>query len=106
MTSAFCLSCSRAAVKRFISLESDYPDLASDYDTDKNRKSVTEIGVHSKTPVYWKCHNCGKGWLDSPCKRVLSSKSKGCPHCHESEQNSRVNHMALMANWLIIQMSL
>ena len=58
-------------------LKTLYPEIAKEWDYDKNSKGPDQIRPKANTPVYWKCSFCGKGYKKAPCDRF----KQGCPHC-------------------------
>ena len=79
-----CLSCSRSAMKGFSSLSIEHPEISCEFDKVKNTRDIEDVGIYSTRMLFWRCKVCDHSWLDSPYRRLHSSKSKGCPAC-ESE---------------------
>ncbi len=82
-----CPECAKtlSAVKRSTpkpgrSLADLYPDIAGDWDTEKNG-AVTAYDVNpgSETNRWWKCRVCSFGWSTDPDHRIRSNR--GCPQC-------------------------
>ena len=56
-----------------------YPEIASEWDYDKNEISPEEVLAGSHVKYWWKCSYCSQSYLMSPNMR--SSKKRGCPDC-------------------------
>lgn len=61
------------------SLLQTHPELANEWDYDKNKISPQEVLAGSHTKYWWKCSSCGQSYLMSPNMR--SSKKRCCPNC-------------------------
>ncbi len=73
-----CPFCSgRNVIKGETDLESQYPELAKEFDISKNGFSPSEISCHSGRKVFWK-GNCGHSWKATVSNRVGGT---GCPRC-------------------------
>ena len=62
------------------SLQKKYPNIASDWDYEKNNGlKPVDVVCGSNKKVYWKCHNCGYEWMTSVNKRTQrQTKCKKC----------------------------
>jgi hypothetical protein len=71
------------------SLESVYPEIAAEWDFDKNADLLPcHVKPYSKKEVYWKCSN-GHSWLSRIADRT--SKNTGCPYCLGRKASSEYN---------------
>lgn len=61
------------------SLEYKYPDIAAEWDYEKNDKAPNEVFAHSGDKVWWKCLK-GHSWETRIADRT-SKNGTGCPHC-------------------------
>lgn len=61
------------------SIVSTYPDIAREWDHNRNAVSPYDVLAGSHTEFWWKCSQCGQSYLMSPNQR--SSKDRGCPVC-------------------------
>lgn len=65
------------------SLEYKYPDLAKEWNNEKNKIAVKDIKPGSNLRAFWHCNNCGYGskedWVITVINRV--SRKSGCPAC-------------------------
>lgn len=59
---------------------SDIPWVLKFYDIKRNEKAPSEVSVHSKKPVFFKCPDCGFSWKVSPKSRY-AIKNDACPCC-------------------------
>ena len=79
---AGCPVCSGAL---FVSGENDllsqYPEVAKDWDYDKNPMRPENVARHTPQRVYWKCHKCGHEWQTSICSRTSERFPGQCPKC-------------------------
>ena len=61
------------------SLRETCPDLISEWDYEKNVPlTPNDVTKGTRTKVWWKCRDCGKGWQASIANR---SKGRNCPYC-------------------------
>ena len=87
-----CPYCSnRAILPGFNDLESQYPEIASQWDYEKNDVMPSEIGVGSTKKVWWLCDK-GHNWEASMVDRV--AHDSGCPHCNSRAVTPGVNDLA------------
>ena len=76
--SQVCPFCSnRKVLPSFNDLETIHPDVAKDWDYDKNNILPSEVLPGSNKEYWWKSSDCDHSWLDSVKRRV---NSKGCPY--------------------------
>ena len=78
-----CPCCAGRVPKNGVNdLKTKYPDLAKEWDYEKNYPLVPEdfLPGSGKT-VWWKCSICGKSWQASIKYRVSKSKQPGCRSC-------------------------
>jgi len=59
-------------------LTSNFPDLAKEWDINKNILKPIEVGTNSSKSVWWTCHTCGYSWKTQVYNRT---KGHGCPVC-------------------------
>jgi DNA-directed RNA polymerase subunit RPC12/RpoP len=74
----FCAG--RRLLEGFNDLASQYPDVALDWDYEKNDLPPNEVVQHSSKKAHWKCHVCGHKWSATIAKRTGPQPS-GCPRC-------------------------
>ena len=66
-------------------LQTDYPNLATEWDSEKNLGITPDsIDSNSTEMAWWKCPVCGFSWKASITSRV---KGSGCPSCRSSNNN-------------------
>ena len=78
-----CPCCAgRVPQKGVNDFKTKYPDIAKDWDYEKNYPLVPEdfLPGSGKT-VWWKCSICGKSWQARIVHRVSKSKQSGCRSC-------------------------
>ena len=80
-----CPCCSnRTAVTGINDLLTNNPDLALDWNNDKNEGLTPDrIVPGSQRKVWWKCHICSSEWQATVASR---SKGAGCPKCSRKGQ--------------------
>jgi DNA-directed RNA polymerase subunit RPC12/RpoP len=74
-----CPFCSgRRVLAGFNDLETINPELADEWDTDKNSLLPSQVTVFSEKSVWWKCKDKGHSW-----KTGIATRSSGtnCPYC-------------------------
>lgn len=76
-----CPYCANMDVKTgFNDLASCYPDIARQWDYDKNEGAdPTNVLYCSTTKYYWKCEECGYEWKSAVGGRTRDER--GCPRC-------------------------
>ena len=62
------------------SLAKDAPEIALEFDAQKNGISADNIAVSSNKKMWWKCSVCGYEWQSKVNNRTSSLKT-GCPQC-------------------------
>ena len=67
----------RLIIRGINDLSTTHPELAEQWDTDKNGISVYELGQHSNKKYWWICDK-GHEWEAPVSRRVRGS---GCPYC-------------------------
>lgn len=73
-----CIYCSNQKVlSGFNDLKTKNPELAEDWDYDKNMITPQEVLPNSNKAYWWLCKN-GHSWLATVSNR---NKGKGCPYC-------------------------
>jgi len=74
-------------IKRYGSLESEFPDIAKEWCTGSNKHHPREITPYSKKKAVWKC-NKGHKWRAVVYSRTHADT--GCPLCNESKGEKKV----------------
>ena len=99
-----CPYCSgRKALAGYNDLQSQRPDLAEDWNYEKNsRLTPDQVPVGSGKRVWWKCHICGGEWQTSVANR--SNGGTGCPVCAnrsvlEGHNDLATTHPQLLEEW-------
>ena len=65
--------------KRYNSLAEESPQLAEEWDYEKNGElKPTDVSYHSRQKVWWKCKKCGYSWQSTVDNRA---KGRGCAKC-------------------------
>lgn len=75
------------------SLASEYPEIATEWDYEKNEKTPEEVAPHSQKYAWWKCKK-GHSW-----SAIINSRSAGakCPYCAGKKILVGVNDLATLA---------
>ncbi|MBR0157763.1 MAG: zinc-ribbon domain-containing protein [Clostridia bacterium] len=69
----------RVVIPGYNDLETLYPDIAPEWDKDKNGDLLpSQVRPGSNRSVWWKCAKCGNGWKTSIASRT---RGRGCPKC-------------------------
>ena len=80
-------------IKKKESLASIYPEIAKEWNYEKNGKLMPEqIAPKSSKKVWWKCSKCGYEWITDPNHR---SRGQGCPICCVSKIKKSKNKITL-----------
>lgn len=87
-------------------LASQRPDLAAEWDYEKNKNLKDKKGRDISTPdkvaqtsnqrVYWICSTCGHNWQSSICNRT--NNGRGCPACGRKRQTEKASKPQLGVN--------
>ena len=82
-------------------LESQYPEIASEWNYEKNSENPSQIVTGSNKKVWWKCKTCGHEWQQTPNHRVY--RNTGCPGCSgrvaTELQNLAITNPLLCEEW-------
>lgn len=77
----------RQILQGFNDLESQRPDIASEWCTEKNGKlKPNQVTVGSSKRVFWKCSKCGRVWAAPVASRT---RGYGCSFCSQKERRRR-----------------
>ena len=63
-----------------------FPNIAEEWDDDKNELSPSEYTSSSMYKAWWKCSVCGNGWQATIANRA--QKQSGCPKCMKHQRTS------------------
>ena len=69
-------------------LETLRPDLAAEWDFDKNKFLPSDITCGSGRTVWWKCKDCGFSWSTRIQQRT-NGKNSNCPNC-KRKSNAKI----------------
>lgn len=87
----YCPYCSgRQFVKGINDLATRFPELAKQWDCEKNGKSPTEISISYREKVWWICEH-GHSWQTTIIERRTG---KGCPYCSNNYVYEGFNDLA------------
>ncbi len=90
-----CPFCANVAVSVTNNLCAIAPDLALEWDSEKNGKGPDRVVAYSARPAWWRCPVADDHtWMTSPNQRV--SRGTGCPFC-AGRRVSRTNSLAARA---------
>ncbi len=99
-----CPACSNHVVfKGKNDLASQFPEIAVEWDNDKNGTlSPEDVIAHSDRKVWWKCKDCGYSWRATINHRT--ERNQNCPACSHHQVFKGVNDLAtthpeLAAEW-------
>ena len=65
-------------LKGFNDLETLYPEIATEWDFEKNKKKPSDVTAYTPKRYWWRC-NLGHEYLSSPNSRT--KKKNSCPYC-------------------------
>lgn len=74
-----------------------YPKLCEEWNYNKNIKNPEEYLPFSTQKVWWKCHECGKEWIQKICYRTRN-KSYGCLECNQSKGETKIREWLRLNN--------
>lgn len=82
-----CPYCSgRLVVKGKTDLLSQFPNIADEWDFEKNEIGPDEVSRSSSVKYWWKCKECGHTWKQTVANRT--GNKSGCPRCNIENVNS------------------
>lgn len=85
-----CYYCNSTYVGNCNNLEYKYPDIAKEWDYNKNNPiTPNSVASHTNKKFYWICEDCGNSYLSSVGKRT-GNEPRGCPICNESNLEKRI----------------
>lgn len=90
-----CPDCSRSRISINNCLETNNPELASEWHPTKNGDLIpSKVGEFSMNKVWW-LGSCGHEW-----KAIINNRSRGrgCPYCNESKGEKRVREILTVNN--------
>lgn len=65
-------------------LQSLFPDIAKEFNIDKNKTTPDKIAPHSNKTYWWKCSKCSFEWTTTPGNRTRKESRANCPNCTPS----------------------
>ena len=71
------------------------PELALEWNYEKNNKKPKDYCTNSNLKVWWKCKICGNEWESTISNR---SNNRGCPECNESKGEKKVKEVCKLYN--------
>ena len=86
-----CPHCSgRVPMPGVDDLETVKPELAKEWDYEKNKKKPTEYLPKSGKKVWWRCSRCNNSW-----EEIIRNRSNGskCPVCKQKEKDRFLNRI-------------
>lgn len=85
-----CPYCSgKLLLQGFNDIATLYPDIAAEWDRDKNGDGPEDHLAHSGETAWWRCRNCGGSWQATIANRTGRNKT-GCPHCGSDQKVSLI----------------
>lgn len=90
-----CPYCSNRRVwKGFNDLETTHPELADDWDCEKNDGGPGEYTFGSTYRAHWTCRTCGYKW-EARIRDRVRAKWKTCPECAKRKRGEQKHESAL-----------
>lgn len=87
-TGGLCPCCHfRKLVKGKNDLLTTHPEIAAEFDAEKNGVEASEVMPNSKKKYWFKCSECGHEWRTSIALRA--KKGKGCAKCASKKQGKK-----------------
>lgn len=91
-----CPYCSNQKVGRYNNLLITHPDLAKEYDAEKNKLPADQVLATTQKKLWWKCLKCNWSWPATGDNRV--NKGAGCPYCANQKPSNKNNLLARYPN--------
>lgn len=87
-----CIYCTnRALLKGYNDLQTMYPQIAKEWDNDKNDKKPSEVKSCENYIAYWTCQDCGYSWKTNVKNRTYNKT--GCPKCMKEKSIENRRHI-------------
>ena len=67
-----------------------YPNVAKEFDTEKNEININALSYGSGRKVWWKCPRCGMSWEAAVYNRTLNNQN--CPYCTEKNPRASIKN--------------
>ena len=87
-----CRFCAGRAVDRSNCMRVRRPDLAAEFDTEKNQRTPDNLAAGTRRALWWRCRPHGHEWRATGATRVANNS--GCPVCVNKKVKIGVNDMA------------
>ncbi len=92
-----CPACSGAVASDKNRLSVLYPEIAKEWDYEKNKTlKLADISFGSHKKVWWRCWFCGYGWVSTVKHRTI--EKSGCPECNISRGEKQVLNFLIKNN--------
>ena len=100
-----CPYCSgQKVLKGFNDLESQYPQIAKEWDYSKNIKKPDEVTSKSNKKYWWICSKCGHNWPTTIY--VRTGMGCGCPECKKETLSQKASRKVINIDTNIVYNSL
>lgn len=81
----YCATSGTKVLQGFNDLQTKFPEVAEDWDSERNHTTPDHIGAHSGKSVWWECKECGHSWKTDVSSRT---RGNGCPRCSAAKRTS------------------
>jgi len=93
-----CNYCNTTYIGRCNNLKYKEPDIALEWDYDRNYPVIPDnVAAHASNKYWWICGDCGASYLSTTSHRT-GKEPRGCPQCSESNMEKRIRKYLLRQN--------
>lgn len=97
-----CPCCAnRVVVPGVNDLATKRPDIAKEWDYERNKCGPDQVQVGSDAKYYWICPTCNQSYLAAVSKRTAKKNPSGCPDCNQKKARIHKYQTMLKTNGCI-----
>lgn len=78
-------------------LQALYPEIAEEWDQEKNSTTPDKVFAGSPVKYHWRCKQCGHQWVAKVSYRT--DKKSGCPNCYAENNKLPNTYPEVAARW-------
>jgi hypothetical protein len=100
-----CPKCSNNQVTKSNNLAVSYPEIAAEWDHERNKVSPADVSWSQPVEAWWICAKCACSWKQQIISRIRyrNRKFHGCPECKRRKElgvrSFKIEHPEIAAEW-------